>query len=223
MTPTALPTTQFETTFSSWVTLAISDSGVSTLNPLPILATKATLGLANSGPRTGFTANAAYYDNAIWYFISNNTLTTNAPDSPPSPDQNKPERYAISSSSSDIPVVSASNQATLSSIPNLPSAIQTPLSPVGAALTPMANPSLQIFYDDGILDGQTHGADASGFSNGHVVDPGGWGTFNPLRDIAGASFRSNVVAPRPLTLLGAGAALGWSRRLRRRLRGLRPA
>jgi hypothetical protein len=104
----------------------------------------------------------------------------------------------------------------------------------------MANPSLQIFYDDGILDGQTHGADASGFSNGHVVDPGGWGTFNPLngrytkqsvgtavvtplRDIAGASFRSNVVAPRPLTLLGAGAALGWSRRLRRRLRGLRPA
>jgi hypothetical protein len=62
----------------------------------------------------------------------------------------------------------------------------------------MANPSLQIFYDDGILDGQTHGADASGFSNGHVVDPGGWRTLTPLRDIAGASVRSNVVAPRPL-------------------------
>jgi hypothetical protein len=104
--------------------------------PVPVLATKATIGLANSGPRTGFTANAAYFDNAFWHFISNNTLTTNAPDSPPSPDQDKLVHYAISSSSSDIPVVSASNQATLSSIPNLPSAIQTPLSPVGAALTP---------------------------------------------------------------------------------------
>jgi hypothetical protein len=97
---------------------------------------KANIGLANSGPRTGFTANVAYYDNAFWSFISNNTLSTTAPDSPPSADQNKLVRYAISSSSSNIPVFSASNQATLSSIPNLPSGIQTPLRPAGAALTP---------------------------------------------------------------------------------------
>ncbi len=228
--------------------------------PVPVLAMKANIGLANPGPKTGFTANAANYDNAFWHFISNNTLTTNAPDSPPSPDQNKLVRCAISYSSSNIPVVSASNQATLSSVPNLPSATQTPLSPAGAALTPNGQsftfgdiaiveagaargtlygttaaggfftldlnscspmapagpacdpatvlinkydpdsnpsntPSLQVFEDSGILEGQTHG-DASGISNGHLVAPGGWGTSPPLRDIAGAFFRRNVVALR---------------------------
>jgi hypothetical protein len=85
-----------------------------------------------------------------------------------------------------------------------------------------ANPSLQIFYDQGALYGQEF--------NGAL--PGDWGNLNlstgtytrqsigstatSLRDIAGASERSNVGVPGPLPLLGAGAALGWSRRLRHR-------
>ena len=94
------------------------------------------------------------------------------------------------------------------------------------------NPSLQIAFDENF---QTlYGHTFSSNSNGSITAAGGWGrvdtatgvytpfegdeffTSTPLRDIAGASNRE-VFVPGPLPVLGAGAAFGWTRRLRRRL------
>jgi hypothetical protein len=94
------------------------------------------------------------------------------------------------------------------------------------------NPSLQIAFDQDFqtLYGHTFDAD----SNGTGSEAGGWGTVDtttgvytpfggseafvstPLRDIAGASSQE-IFVPGPLPVLGAGAAFGWTRRLRRRL------
>jgi len=91
------------------------------------------------------------------------------------------------------------------------------------------NPSLQIAFDKDFQTLYGHTFDASG-----TTAAGGWGTVDlatgvyspfegaeafsstPLRDIAGSSERE-VFVPGPLPVLGAGAAFGWTRRLRRRL------
>lgn len=100
------------------------------------------------------------------------------------------------------------------------------------------NPSLQIAFENDFLTlyGHTFTAD----SNGTTTAAGGWGTVDlatgfytpfsggdayastPLRDIAGGSGRQFTV-PGPLPVLGAGAAFGWTRRLRRRLAGSQAA
>jgi hypothetical protein len=97
---------------------------------------------------------------------------------------------------------------------------------------PKLNPSLQIAFDQDFQTLYGHTFDAN--SNGTSTEAGGWGTvdtatgiyspfagseaFNstPLRDIAGASGQE-IFVPGPLPVLGAGAAFGWTRRLRRRL------
>ena len=94
------------------------------------------------------------------------------------------------------------------------------------------NPSLQIAFDENF---QTlYGHTFSENSNGSLTPAGGWGTVDtatgaytpftgsnafltpPLRDIAGASTQE-VYVPGPLPVVGAAAAFGWTRRLRRRL------
>lgn len=94
------------------------------------------------------------------------------------------------------------------------------------------NPSLQIAFDEDFQTLYGHTFDPN--TNGSTTAAGGWGTVDtasgiyspflgsdafattPLRDIAGASDRE-VFVPGPLPVLGAGAAFGWTRRLRRRL------
>lgn len=94
------------------------------------------------------------------------------------------------------------------------------------------NPSLQIAFDQDFQTLYGHTFDAN--TNGSSTAAGGWGTVDtttgayapfagsdafastPLRDIAGASGQE-IFVPGPLPVLGAGAAFGWTRRLRRRL------
>jgi len=94
------------------------------------------------------------------------------------------------------------------------------------------NPSLQIAFDQDFQTLYGHTFDAN--SNGSTTAAGGWGTVDtttgaytpftgseaftttPLRDISGASAQEPLV-PGPLPGFGAGAAFGWTRRLRRRL------
>lgn len=94
------------------------------------------------------------------------------------------------------------------------------------------NPSLQIAFDQDFQTLYGHTFEAN--SNGSTTAAGGWGTVDtttgvytpfsgsgafsstPLRDISGASGQE-VFVPGPLPVLGAGAAFGWTRRLRRRL------
>lgn len=100
------------------------------------------------------------------------------------------------------------------------------------------NPSLQIAFENDFLT--LYGHTFSANSNGTTTAAGGWGTVDltsgvytpfsgseafastPLRDIAGGSARKFNV-PGPLPVLGAGAAFGWTRRLRRRLAGAQAA
>jgi hypothetical protein len=95
-----------------------------------------------------------------------------------------------------------------------------------------SNPSLQIAFDKDFQTLYGHTFEAN--TNGSTTEAGGWGTIDPstgiyspfegaeafsstpLRDIAGSSERE-VFVPGPLPVLGAGAAFGWTRRLRRRL------
>jgi hypothetical protein len=244
--------------------------------PLPILAEQANNGLAGSSPLTRYTANAAYYNNAYWYFIASHTTL---PDNTgASPNRNKWVKYDLTYDSNGVPQYSSLNKATLYSIANLPSGFQIPTSPPANSFsfgdiaisesgtlygttvyggffkidltscgvaTPGScnnaditltnadntNPSLQIFYDN--YNGESLWGQRHVLPN--TTDSGSWGTFDPttgiytnrsinptgvaqLRDIAGASQRSNAPVPGPLPLLGAGAAFGWTRRLRRRLK-----
>jgi hypothetical protein len=100
------------------------------------------------------------------------------------------------------------------------------------------NPSLQLAFENDFLT--LYGHTFSANSNGTTTAAGGWGTVDmstgvyspfsgseaysstPLRDIAGGSAQKFTV-PGPLPVLGAGAAFGWTRRLRRRLAGAQAA